>query len=79
MNEDKNTQEFKLEVYDYEPPKIELFAERAETIMYHYNRVFEENKMVKRPSDAKSFDCKRCKECFMREACWNIGKGKVRI
>ena len=79
LNEDKNTQEFKLEVYNYEPPKIEPFAERAETIMYHYERVFEENKMVKRPDDAKRPDCKRCKECFMREACWNIGKGKIRI
>lgn len=79
LNEDKNTQEFKLEVYDYEPTKIEPFAERAETIMYHYDRVFEEHKMVKRPNDAKKPDCKRCKECFMREACWNIGKGKIRL
>ena len=47
--------------------------------MYHYDRVFEEHKMVKRPTDAKTPDCKRCKECFMREACWNIGNGKVKI
>lgn len=79
LNEDKNTQEFKLEVYSYEPTLIEPFAERAETIMYHYDRVFEEHKMVKRPTDAKSPTCKRCAECFMREACWNIGKGKVKI
>ena len=79
LNEDKNTQEFKLEVYDYEPPKIEPFAGRAESIMFHYDRVFEEHKMVARPKDAGSPTCKRCKECFMREACWGIGKGKVRI
>lgn len=79
LNEDKNTQDFKLEVYDYDPTLIEPFAGRADSIMYHYDRVFEEKKMVKRPDDAKSPTCKRCKECFMREACWNIGNGKIKI
>ena len=79
LNEDKNTQEFKLEVYDYEPTKIEPFADRADSVMFNYNRVFEEHKMVKRPEDAKSPDSKRCKTCFMREACWNVGKGKIRL
>lgn len=79
LSEDKNTQDFKIEVYDYDPVLIEPYAERAESIMFHYNRVFEEHKMVKRPDDANSPICKRCKECFMREACWNTGKGKVRL
>lgn len=79
LSEDKNTQDFKIEVYDYDPTKIEPFAGRAESIMFNYDRVFEEHKMVKRPTDAKTPTCKRCKECFMREPCWGIGKGKVRI
>lgn len=79
LSEDKNTQDFKIEVYDYEPTLIEPFAERAETIMFYYNRVFEEHKMVKRPKDANSPTCKRCKDCFMRESCWNIGRGKIRL
>lgn len=79
LSEDKNTQDFKIEVYDYDPTLIEPFAGRADSIVYHYDRVFEEHKMVKRPKDAKASDCKRCKDCFMREACWGIGRGKVRI
>lgn len=79
LSEDKNTQDFKIEVYDYDPVLIEPYAARAESIMFHYNRVFEEHKMVKRPDDASAPTCKRCKECFMREACWNIGKGKVKL
>jgi hypothetical protein len=79
LSEDKNTQDFKLEVYDYDPTLIEPYASRADSIVYHYDRVFEEHKMVARPKDANSPTCKRCKECFMREACWGIGKGKVRI
>lgn len=79
LSDDKNNQEFKLEVYDYDPVKIEPFASRAESIMYHHNRVYEDHKMVARPSNATSPDCKRCASCFMRDACWNIGKGRVKI
>ena len=79
LNEDKNTQDFKLEVYDYEPTLIEPFASRADSIMYHHSKVFEERKMVTRPKDATSPTCKRCSDCFMRDACWNIGMGKIRI
>lgn len=79
LSEDKNTQDFKLEVYDYDPKLVAPFVERAEAIMYHHNRVFEERKMVARPKDATNPTCKRCKECFMRDACWNIGMGKVKL
>lgn len=79
LNEDKNTQKFKLEVYNYEPTKIEPFADRADSVVFNYERVFSENKMVKRPIDAKTPESKRCKTCAMRDACWNIGQGRVRI
>ncbi|MEE1302458.1 MAG: hypothetical protein UHD64_06710, partial [Bacteroidales bacterium] len=68
-----------LEVYDYDPTLIEPFASRADSIVYHYERVFEEHKMVARPKDATNHTCKRCAECFMREACWGIGRGKIKI
>ena len=79
LSEDKNNQDYKLEVYDYDPTLIEPFAGRADAIMFHYDRVFEEHKMVARPPDAVSPTCKRCKDCFMREACWGIGNGKIRL
>lgn len=79
LSEDKNTQDFKVEVYDFDSGLIAPFQDRAEQIKYCYNRVLNEHKMVARPSDCKSPDCKRCSKCAMREACWNIGKGKIRI
>ena len=79
LSEDKNTQEFKIEVYDYDSHLVAPYIDRAESIMYYYHRVFDEHKMVARPKDANSPTCKRCKECFMREACWNIGEGKARL
>lgn len=79
LNEDKNTQEFKLEVYDYNSESTELFVQRCKDTKDGYKRAFREGKMVPRPSDASSADCKRCHACPMRDACWNVGQGKVRL
>ena len=77
--EDKNTQDFRVEVYDYDPEVVQPFVDRAEAIMEAYNRLMEEKKMARRPDDAKKPDCKRCSKCVMRDACWNIGAGRVKI
>ena len=77
LNEDKNTQEFKLEVYEYEPDRVEPFVQRCKDIKAGYKRVHSAGKMVARPEDAKSSDCKRCHDCPMRDACWNIGQGRI--
>ena len=77
--EDKNNQEFKLEVYDYDPDAVAPFIDRAEEVIYRYNRVVNDHKMVGRPTDATSPSCKRCNDCAMKDACWNIGMGRVRI
>lgn len=77
--EDKNTQDFKTEVYDYDPVLVAPFIERAEAVQYYYNRALEVGKMVARPSNAKGSDCKRCEKCAMRLSCWNLPGGKVRI
>lgn len=79
LSEDKNTQDFKLEIYDFDPELIKVPIERAENIKKAYAKVFKEKKMVPRPLDAKSSDCKRCSKCAMKDACWNVGMGKVRI
>lgn len=79
LSEDKNTQDFKIEVYDFDQSIVDPFIDRAEEIKYYYKRVMAEHKMVKRPADAKKPDCKRCEKCPMRNACWNINGGGIRI
>ena len=79
LSEDKNTQDIKIEVYDYDPELVSTFIDRAEEIKYRYNKVFKEHKMVKRPKDAKNPDCKRCAQCALRNACWNINGGGIKI
>lgn len=77
--DDKNNQDFKLEVYDYDPKLVTTPIDRAEQTMYYYHRVINEKKMVKRPEDAKSSTCKRCSKCSMKDACWNVGMGRIRL
>lgn len=79
LSEDKNTQDFKVEVYDFDNTIVAPFIDRAEQIKFYYNRTLKEKKMVKRPKDAKDSECKRCKECALRNACWNIDGGGVRL
>ena len=79
LAEDKNDQEIKLEVYDFDPLLVAPFIERAEQIKYYYNKVIKEHKMAGRPADATNSACKRCIDCPMKDACWNTGKGKVKI
>lgn len=70
LNEDKNTQEFKLEVYDIDNDKVAPFVQRCVDVKLWYKKVFKEHKMVPRPDDAKSKECKRCHDCPMAVACW---------
>lgn len=68
--EDKNTQEFKIEVYDFDEHIVKPFIDRLEQIKKGYDNVFQKHKMIKRPLDATSANCKRCASCPMRVACW---------
>lgn len=77
--DDKNTQDFKIEVHHYDSALVAPFVERAEEIVFYYKRVFEEKKMVGRPDDAKTPTCKRCMSCNVKDACWDVGIGKVKI
>ena len=77
--EDKNTQDFKVFIVNYNSDITAPYIERLEAVQYYKNRVFEEGKMVKRCDQCTSKLCKRAISCSMRDACWNTGKGRVRL
>lgn len=77
--DDKNTQDFKVFVEDYDPMIVAPFIERLEQVQYYKNRVIEENKMVSRCKGCNKPNCKTAEKCPMRDACYNVGMGKVRI
>ena len=70
--ENKNTQDFKIEYYKFDIAIIEPIIQRLEKVRY-YRQVFETKKrMVCRPKDATDPKCKKCENCFMRSACWQV-------
>ena len=77
--EDKNTQQFKVFLVKYDPDVVAPYLERLEAVQYYKARVLEEGKMVKRCAQCTSKVCKRAIECPMRDACWNTGKGRVKL
>ena len=79
LMEDKNTQDFKLFVKDYDPLIVAPFVDRLEQIQYYKRKVLEEHKMVKRHEKCTSPNCNMAEVCPMRDASWNIGIGRVRL
>ena len=77
--DDKNTQNFKVFVVKYNPEIVAKYIERLEAVQFYKNKVFEEGKMVKRCEQCNSKVCKRAIGCAMRDACWNCGKGRIRL
>ena len=77
--DDKNTQNFKVFPVTYSPDVVAPYIERLEAVQYYKQRVLEEHKMVKRCPQCTSKVCKRALTCPMRDACWNCGKGRVRL
>lgn len=75
--EDKNTQEFKVYYYEYDPAEVELPVTRADEIQYQKSRIIDEHKICKRVEGCNNPNCKRASACPMRDACYNVGKGKV--
>jgi hypothetical protein len=75
--DDKNTQEFKVFLYDFDMSIVAPFIERLEMIQFYKERALNEHKMVNRHEDCKSVNCKKAQECPMRDACYGTGIGKV--
>ena len=79
LAEDKNTQEIKIFLEDYDPETVAPFIDRLEQVKFYKQRALEEHKMVGRHELCKKSNCKMAEDCPMRDACWNIGIGRVRL
>jgi len=75
--EDKNDQNYKVLLADYDAAEMEEYIERLENIQI-YKRKF--RKLKKPPMRiCKIPSCKRALKCNMLDACFNIGEGRVRL
>lgn len=77
LAEDKNTQDFKVFVEHYDYDDVVEYVERLEAIKAYKAQLKQERKMVK--GICESHTCKRALKCNMRNACFNIGEGRVKL
>ena len=77
--DDKNTQDVKVFYYEYDEKEVKKYIDRLEKIQEYKERLINDKKMVHRHKKCTDPECKMAKECNMRDACWNVGMGRVRI
>ena len=80
--EDKNTQDFRCEVVTNvtgADPDISDIVERLEKIQEYKRTFLKKKKMVARHEKCVSASCPKARNCPMQDACWNVGKGRVKI
>lgn len=76
--EDKNTQDFKVFIYDYDKDFVVPYVERLEEIKFHHDKLLTENKVVKKHSECKSYNCKMSEKCPMKDVCYGRSKEKLK-
>ena len=75
--DDKNDQEIKVVPVVYDKEKVVPYVNRLKNIQKYKKKFIEENKVPSRKFDSP--DHKKCSKCNMRDACWNIGIGRIRL
>lgn len=73
----KDDQEIKAIPVHYDKKKVEPVIDCLKEIKEMKKVFVKEHEAPKRI--CKNADCKRAKECNMRDACWNIGMGRIKL
>lgn len=72
--EDKNTQEIKVFLQEYDYNIVKPYIARLEQIQYYKHRLETKGKLVKRHEKCTGYHCKMAEQCPMREVCYNKKK-----
>lgn len=75
--DDKNTQEFKVKTYEYNPSEIAKYIRRLEKIQEYKNELILDKKLVKRHKNCTEYNCKKAQECPMRDVCFRKSKERI--
>lgn len=74
LMEDKNTQDFKIQMVNFDAEKANKFIYRLNSIQKLKTKFLETKKPPKRICE--NSECKQSESCFMRDCCFNIGMGR---
>lgn len=79
LAEDKNTQAFKVFLQEFDPEVVYPYLKRLKQIQVYKHEFLDTRRMVDRMPACNSSTCKRALKCNMRDACWNVGMGRVKL
>ena len=74
LNEDKNNQDFKIELYDYDPEIVEPYIKRAKKIKYYTDLFLNEKKLI---ACDHGGHCKNCDNYSIKQAVRNIDNNEL--
>lgn len=77
LRDSKNDSKFNCTPVYYDKEKVRPYYERLKAIQEMKKEYLEEGTLPKKI--CKNCDTKRASECSMRDACWNIGKGRIKL
>ena len=76
--DDKNTQEFKVYRYDYNPAEIAPYIRRLEKIQEYKEQLVLNKKLVPRIPQCSCYGSKKAQECPMRDVCFKKSKERLK-
>lgn len=77
--ENKNSQDIKIEYYNYNHEIIKPYIERLEKVR-KYTAIFEhEKRLIARPAGCSGPNCKKCENCIVKSTCWKLAGGGQRL
>lgn len=77
LRDSKNDSNFSVVPVYYDIEKVKPYIERLQMVQKYKKRFMEEHKVPKRKCSCCT--SQRAEKCAMRDACWNIGKGRVKL
>lgn len=75
LMDSKNDQNFKVVPVYYDKEKVRPYVDRLKEIQTMKQEYLEQGILPNRKCDCST--CKRAEKCNMRDACWQIGKGRI--
>lgn len=75
--DDKNTQDFKVYRYDYNPAEIAPYIRRLEKIQDYKEQLVLNKKLVPRMPQCSCYGSKKAQECPMRDVCFRKSRERL--
>jgi hypothetical protein len=79
LMEDKSTQNFEVEIVEYDRAAAMPYIERLEIVQEYKLNFVNDRRMPKKHAKCTTCSSKRAMECPLRDACWNVGRGRVKL